>query len=347
MESSCNYVGRLQELLQTRGVFPHYRVLNTRGASHAPVFSMEVQIGELTCVGSGYSKREAKNAAARQMIASLDTAKRVLDTTEDQPAVNDINQNPSLVGLNYQVVEGEMLENLNTVGQLQEFCMQRGQAMPVYTVLSLSAVECRVGGIVRAGTGNSKKLAKKDAAAKVLRMLSETTLNRNHEYLGHNNNGVKSSSNGEHVIKSNVDREQASVSLNQEVEVGRYEEISVTEQNQNCQAGRTFTPAQQFRGRGRMDSTRQQKEDSGDRWGQLVSMVRGAGVQLTRVEERCCDKTGCSTSLTLVQLATAPVILTCVSSLHRRYSDTYTADNTAAATLLHYLTSLGKRRVAL
>ena len=68
-----------------------YRVLNTRGASHAPVFSIEVQIGELTCVGSGYSKREAKNAAARQMIASLDTAKQVLDTTEVQPAVKDVN----------------------------------------------------------------------------------------------------------------------------------------------------------------------------------------------------------------------------------------------------------------
>ena len=52
---------------------------------------MEVQIGELTCVGSGYSKREAKNAAARQMIASLDTAKQVLDTTEVQPAVKDVN----------------------------------------------------------------------------------------------------------------------------------------------------------------------------------------------------------------------------------------------------------------
>ena len=199
MESCCDYVGCLQELLQTRGVFPYYRVLNTRGASHAPVFSMEVQIGELTCVGSGYSKREAKNAAARQMIASLDTAKQVLDTTEVQPAVKDVNPTPSLIGMNYQFVEGELQQSLNTVGQLQEFCMQRGQAMPVYTVLSLSTVECRVGGIVRAGTGNSKKLAKKDAAAKVLRMLTETTLNRDHEYLGHNISGIKTLSNGENV----------------------------------------------------------------------------------------------------------------------------------------------------
>merc|ERR1712096_372633 len=117
--------------------------------------------------------------------------------------------------------------------------------------------------------------------------------------------------------------------------------------NQISQAGRTFAPAQQIGGRGQMDRTRHQKEDSGDRWGQLVLTTRRAGIQLTRVEERCCDKTGCSTSLTLVQLATAPVIVTCVSSLHRRYSDAYTADNTAAATLLQYLTSLGKRRAAL
>ena len=92
MESCCKYVGRLQELLQTRGVFPYYRVLNTRGASHAPVFSMEVQIGELTCVGSGYSKREAKNAAARHPTDDrLAGHREVLDTTEVQPAVKDVN----------------------------------------------------------------------------------------------------------------------------------------------------------------------------------------------------------------------------------------------------------------
>ena len=55
-----NPAGALQERFQSRGITPNYRVVQAEGASHAPTFSFQVILGDLTATGSGSSKKQAK-----------------------------------------------------------------------------------------------------------------------------------------------------------------------------------------------------------------------------------------------------------------------------------------------
>merc|ERR1719340_15551 len=88
-----NPVGALQERFQSRGITPQYRVVQAEGASHAPTFSFQVILGDLTATGSGSSKKQAKREAAQKMIDKLKTmgpnggAASVTDVT--QPEVDE------------------------------------------------------------------------------------------------------------------------------------------------------------------------------------------------------------------------------------------------------------------
>jgi ribonuclease-3 len=66
---------RLQEWAQARGAKarpPVYTIIGREGPDHAPVFLVEVQVtGKDPHTGTGTSKREAEQDAARKMLASV------------------------------------------------------------------------------------------------------------------------------------------------------------------------------------------------------------------------------------------------------------------------------------
>jgi ribonuclease-3 len=66
---------RLQEWAQSRGTkagAPVYTIIGREGPDHAPVFSVEVRvIGKEPQKGTGTSKREAEQDAARRMLVSV------------------------------------------------------------------------------------------------------------------------------------------------------------------------------------------------------------------------------------------------------------------------------------
>ena len=66
----------LQYQAQARaGVLPAYRVVQVEGPEHQPYFTVEVKAGELVqATGSGPSKREAEQAAARAALEQLESA---------------------------------------------------------------------------------------------------------------------------------------------------------------------------------------------------------------------------------------------------------------------------------
>ncbi|WP_373533258.1 ribonuclease III [Vampirovibrio sp.] len=68
-----NYKAALQELTQTDGgTLPIYRTVQESGPSHKRVFHVEVSInGEMMGMGSGKSKKEAQQQAARQALETL------------------------------------------------------------------------------------------------------------------------------------------------------------------------------------------------------------------------------------------------------------------------------------
>lgn len=68
-----NYKAVLQELTQTDGgMLPNYRTVKETGPSHNRIFHVEVSIhGEIMGMGSGKTKKEAQQAAARQALMTL------------------------------------------------------------------------------------------------------------------------------------------------------------------------------------------------------------------------------------------------------------------------------------
>ena len=63
----------LQEWTQARKLgIPAYRIVSRQGPDHSPLFVIEVAVAGLPCAqGSGASKREAEQAAAEAMLASM------------------------------------------------------------------------------------------------------------------------------------------------------------------------------------------------------------------------------------------------------------------------------------
>merc|ERR1719471_14364 len=157
-----NPVGALQERFQSRGITPQYRVVQAEGASHAPTFSFQVILGDLTATGSGSSKKQAKHAAARAMLDKLDGRVPAQDGQTPLPPVTDTANGPQSPG--------------NTVGGLQELCVKHGYPMPTYDLGAVGGqphmrnftLMCCVGKLRETGTGGSKKDAKREAAQKMI-----------------------------------------------------------------------------------------------------------------------------------------------------------------------------------
>jgi ribonuclease-3 len=63
----------LQEYMQSQnGPLPQYRLAGTLGPDHRKLFQIEVSVrGEVVASGSGASKKEAEQEAARQALERL------------------------------------------------------------------------------------------------------------------------------------------------------------------------------------------------------------------------------------------------------------------------------------
>lgn len=72
-----NAKNELQELLQSRGLFPQYHTVKEEGPSHQRRFTVEVLVGNrLMGQGEGNSLKEAQNGAALEALAKLNEKNR-------------------------------------------------------------------------------------------------------------------------------------------------------------------------------------------------------------------------------------------------------------------------------
>lgn len=201
-----NPVGALQERYQSRGVLPSYRVVQFEGMSHNPVFTYQVTIGDMSTMGSGNSKKQAKHAAARAMLDKIDgrvpaagmntpagMPQPNLDKTiTSQSGTEAISQSngangntgtggtggggsPGGGGNGTGNGSGTSLPS-NPIGSLQEYCVKCSLPLPIYDLQNTSGqphqrnfeIIAKVGAIASNGTGTSKKDAKRDAATALL-----------------------------------------------------------------------------------------------------------------------------------------------------------------------------------
>ncbi|XP_053172342.1 RISC-loading complex subunit tarbp2 isoform X2 [Scomber japonicus] len=178
-------ISLLQEYGTRIGKTPVYDLLKAEGQAHQPNFTFRVSVGEISCTGQGPSKKAAKHKAAE---AALKMLKGGLGGPVglgvgvdgfigvDVPTDGDNSQSEMKTSGNSQQSE------CNPVGALQELVVQKGWRLPEYTVTQESGpahrkeftMTCRVERFVEIvscsslGSGTSKKLAKRNAAAKML-----------------------------------------------------------------------------------------------------------------------------------------------------------------------------------
>ncbi len=191
-------VSLLQELYVRKGITPKYDLVQIEGAVHEPTFKYRVTVGDLVATGSGQSKKKAKHTAAKSMLDRL----RQTASQQQQPNGNS-SSTGAVVPKAAKVVdlpkdlEAELLSPYddgisgNPVGDLQEMCMNRRMPPPVYEVGMEAGVPhersftivCSVGGgsIRESGSGKSKKLAKRQAAYKMLQTLKSMPVERDND----------------------------------------------------------------------------------------------------------------------------------------------------------------------
>lgn len=167
-------VSLLQELYVRRGVTPKYDLVQIEGQVHEPTFKYRVTVGEFVATGCGQSKKKAKHCAAKSILDKLIGAQNSGKAAADQPTIPDLAT--EILSPYDDGIQG------NPVGLLQELCMSRRWPPPTYDLSHEEGlphersftIKCIIEGKhLEVGAGKSKKLAKRQAANKMIQRLRD------------------------------------------------------------------------------------------------------------------------------------------------------------------------------
>ncbi|EHB09064.1 RISC-loading complex subunit TARBP2 [Heterocephalus glaber] len=191
-------ISLLQEYGTRIGKTPVYDLLKAEGQAHQPNFTFRVTVGDTSCTGQGPSKKAAKHKAAEVALKHLKGGSMLEPALEDSSSFSPPDSSlledapvfttvavaapvPSAVltrcpPMELQPPVSPQQSECNPVGALQELVVQKGWRLPEYTVTQESGpahrkeftMTCRVERFIEIGSGTSKKLAKRNAAAKML-----------------------------------------------------------------------------------------------------------------------------------------------------------------------------------
>ncbi|XP_063174195.1 interferon-inducible double-stranded RNA-dependent protein kinase activator A isoform X1 [Candoia aspera] len=140
---------------------PEYEFEKAEGEVHMPVFTYKVTIGDIIATGEGPSKKTAKHRAAEAALSILRSSSDVCISMPDHLIPEPLSQAQN---------------QTNPIGSLQELAMRNGWRLPKYSLAQETGpphkreftVTCRIEAFVETGMGTSKKLAKRNAAEKLL-----------------------------------------------------------------------------------------------------------------------------------------------------------------------------------
>lgn len=171
VQQPTNSINKLQELcVKSKILTPIYEDSGKSGADHTPIFAIKCILGDHHEVGTGASKKHAKESAANKML-----------TLFDQLEINSLTPvNKTLFGGAIGNKENDDIDmNIigNPRGQLQELCVDRKIMAPIIEVNSQQLISsyfqatCRVKDEQTFGIGTSKKLAIQISCQKMLNIL--------------------------------------------------------------------------------------------------------------------------------------------------------------------------------
>ncbi|KAI5109118.1 RISC-loading complex subunit tarbp2, partial [Silurus meridionalis] len=186
-------ISLLQEYGTRIGKTPVYDLLKAEGQAHQPNFTFRVSVGEISCTGQGPSKKAAKHKAAEAALKMLKGGmlEALKGSAMEGEYIDDLDiplegdcacSVLTIMSVFYspqaeiKLSSSSQQAECNPVGALQELVVQKGWRLPEYTVTQESGpahrkeftMTCKVEKFVEIGSGTSKKLAKRNAAAKML-----------------------------------------------------------------------------------------------------------------------------------------------------------------------------------
>jgi len=174
-------VSLLQELCVRKGITPKYDLVQIEGAVHEPTFKNRVTVAEFSDFGSGQSKKKAKHSAAKAILDKL-LGSQAFGGALSETATDGTIVSNHVSGNSYDDgIQG------NPIGTLQELCMSRRWPPPIYDLNAEEGlpherqftINCIVGKYKEPGAGKSKKVAKRQAAYKMLQKLKDVPLEPN------------------------------------------------------------------------------------------------------------------------------------------------------------------------
>lgn len=188
-------ISLLQEYGTRIGKTPVYDLLKAEGQAHQPNFTFRVTVGDISCTGQGPSKKAAKHKAAEVALKLLKGGNMLEPAASEESSspfsLEPLSQlstaaapaapilpaaSPRSSQMEVKSPVSPQQSECNPVGALQELVVQKGWRLPEYTVTQESGpahrkeftMTCRVERFIEIGSGTSKKLAKRNAAAKML-----------------------------------------------------------------------------------------------------------------------------------------------------------------------------------
>uniref|UniRef100_A0A3B3RDE1 RISC-loading complex subunit TARBP2 n=1 Tax=Paramormyrops kingsleyae TaxID=1676925 RepID=A0A3B3RDE1_9TELE len=182
-------ISLLQEYGTRIGKTPVYDLLKAEGQAHQPNFTFRVSVGDISCTGQGPSKKAAKHKAAeaalKMLKGGMDGIGAELCSSEGSGVCIGAGEDDVMgVKPDLKMSSSTPQAECNPVGALQELVVQKGWRLPEYTVTQESGpahrkeftMTCRVERFVEIGSGTSKKLAKRNAAAKMLSRIHDVPM---------------------------------------------------------------------------------------------------------------------------------------------------------------------------
>ncbi|NXH11831.1 TRBP2 protein, partial [Bucco capensis] len=178
-------ISLLQEYGTRIGKTPGYDLLKAEGQAHQPNFTFRVTVGDISCTG-GSPKSSSASLGPSQPLPDLPFPVGSLPSEQGWEVCSQllgfwVNLTPRAIFWGSLSAPGVGIPStqtppLPTLCPPQELVVQKGWRLPEYTVTQESGpahrkeftMTCRVERFVEIGSGTSKKLAKRNAAAKML-----------------------------------------------------------------------------------------------------------------------------------------------------------------------------------
>ncbi|XP_066590414.1 protein Loquacious-like [Prorops nasuta] len=180
-------VSILQEMMVKKGDTPNYELIHDGGGTHDNTFTFKVMCDNLSATGTGRCKRDAKQEAAKAMLAAISAQQNILrlpatpsespitpPSPEPKSSLSKVSGNPPF---------------LNAIGALKDLCVRNNLKEPEYQLTSeigpphakVFSIDCLVSTFKEEGVAHTKKLAKQKAAGKmydkILELVNDEEMN--------------------------------------------------------------------------------------------------------------------------------------------------------------------------